>query len=74
MLMVGTYWDRLSGFSNVLMNPKAWSIFGYGRAEDGTGMYQLGQMMTRVQSMYVYHVVYKLLQVRFAVGWCLFLW
>jgi hypothetical protein len=39
MLMVGTYWDRLSGFSNVLMNPPAWSLFGFGSAEDGTGMY-----------------------------------
>lgn len=32
--------------------------------EDGAGMYQLGQMMSRVQAMYVYHIVYKLLQVR----------
>jgi hypothetical protein len=39
MLIVGTYWDRLSGFSNVLMNPKAWSLFGHGAAEDGNGMY-----------------------------------
>ena len=39
MLVVGTYWDRLSGFSTVLTNPKAWSFFGYGKAEDGTGMY-----------------------------------
>ena len=39
MLMVGTYWDRLSGFSNVLMNPSAWSLFGFGNAEDVTAMY-----------------------------------
>ncbi len=39
MMVVGTYWDRLSGFSTVLMNPKAWTLFGYGKAEDGTGMY-----------------------------------
>ena len=39
VLMVGTYWDRLSGFSNVLMNPSAWSLFGFGNAEDVTAMY-----------------------------------
>ena len=39
MLVIGTYWDRLSGFSTVLTNPKAWSLFGYGKLEDGTGMY-----------------------------------
>ena len=39
MLVVGTYWDRLSGFATVLTNPKAWSLFGYGNLEDGTGIY-----------------------------------
>lgn len=52
MLMVGTYWDRLSGFSNVLMNPKAWSLFGYGRAEDGTGMYYYHDPISEILMRY----------------------
>ena len=32
MLAVGSYSDRLIGFSTVLANPKAWSLFGLGAA------------------------------------------
>jgi hypothetical protein len=52
MVMVGTYWDRLTGFSNVLMNPKAWSLFGYGQAEDGTGMYYYHDPISEILMRY----------------------
>lgn len=40
MLVVATYSDRLSGFANVLMNPAAWSLFGYGDAgAEGESIY-----------------------------------
>lgn len=52
MLVVGTYWDRLSGFSNVLMNPHAWSLFGYGSAEDGTGMYYYHDPISEILMRY----------------------
>ena len=35
MVAVGTYSDRLYGFANVLLNPKAWTVFGYGLQEMG---------------------------------------
>ena len=34
MLTVGTYSDRLSGFAEVLLNTKAWSLFGRGASRD----------------------------------------
>jgi hypothetical protein len=52
MLVVGTYWDRLTGFSDVLMNPKAWSLFGYGKAEDGTGMYYYHDPISEILMRY----------------------
>ncbi len=52
MLVVGTYWDRLSGFSNVLMNPQAWSLFGYGSAEDGTGTYHYHDPISEILMRY----------------------
>jgi hypothetical protein len=39
MIVIGTYWDRLQGFASVLMNPDAWTLFGFGVREDGTGVY-----------------------------------
>ncbi|WP_395737250.1 hypothetical protein [Prosthecobacter sp.] len=39
MIVIGTYWDRVQGFASVLMNPAAWSLFGHGVREDGTGVY-----------------------------------
>ncbi|OYW31630.1 MAG: hypothetical protein B7Z47_00450 [Chthoniobacter sp. 12-60-6] len=52
MLVVGTYWDRLSGFSTVLTNPKAWSLFGYGKLEDGTGMYYYHDPISAILMQY----------------------
>jgi len=52
MVMVGTYWDRLAGFSNVLMNPEAWSLFGYGEAEDGTGRYYYHDPISEILMRY----------------------
>lgn len=52
MVMVGTYWDRLAGFSNVLMNPAAWSLFGYGKAEDSTGMYYYHDPISEILMRY----------------------
>jgi hypothetical protein len=37
--VIGTYWDRVQGFASVLMNPDAWTLFGFGVREDGTGVY-----------------------------------
>lgn len=39
MIVIGTYWDRLQGFASVLMNPDAWTLFGFGVREDGTGVH-----------------------------------
>jgi hypothetical protein len=33
MVNINTYTDRLLGFSNVLMNPDAWKLFGWGDGE-----------------------------------------
>ena len=52
MLVVGTYWDRLSGFSTVLTNPKAWSLFGYGKLEDGTGNYYYHDPLSAIIMQY----------------------
>jgi hypothetical protein len=52
MLMLGTYWDRLSGFSNVLMNPAAWSLFGFGEAGDSTGLYYYHDPISEILMRY----------------------
>lgn len=52
MVMVGTYWDRLAGFSNVLMNPAAWSLFGFGEAGDSTGMYYYHDPISEILMRY----------------------
>ncbi|HEY1084376.1 MAG TPA: hypothetical protein VGE29_19065 [Prosthecobacter sp.] len=48
MVVVGTYWDRLEGFATVLMNPEAYTLFGWGISETGEGRFHYHDPLSEV--------------------------
>lgn len=48
MLIVGTYWDRLEGFATVLMNPEAYTLFGFGISETGAGRFHFHDPLSEI--------------------------
>lgn len=61
MLIVGTYWDRLEGFATVLMNPGAYTLFGWGIDETGDGRFHfhdpLSEILVRFGSLALFSLL-----------------